>query len=73
MRAQDLLAEIGRLYRQLRARPDFGYSERSSAESRGLEDQIRRLADRYTRQTASTTDDHRQARVADSQYQAASP
>jgi len=82
MRANELLAEIQRLYTELRARPDFGYSNGSrrgegpSGITLALEDQIRTLSDRYKRQTeftTTTTTDDQSARGADSQYQAASP
>jgi len=75
MRAPELLAEIHRLYRQLRARPDFCGTKGTSVESLALEDQIRTLSDRYKRQTEfrTTTADDQAARGDDSQYQAASP
>jgi hypothetical protein len=81
MHANELLAEIQRLYAQLRANPSFGYSNGRLntpavvAEAGRLEDQIRSLSDRYKRLTAPPTDDreNEDARVADTQYQAASP
>jgi len=79
MRATEILAEIQRLYAQLRANPSFGYSNGRLATSEAvteagrLEDQIRTLSDRYKRLTSPTTDDHEETRVDHSQYQAASP
>lgn len=73
--ASQLLAEIGALYHQLHARPDFNRSVCTSPETIALEDQIRSLSDRYKRLTErrTTNDDEQDARVDHSQYQAASP
>jgi len=71
--AAELLAEIHLLWVAYRARPDFGYSKTPSPATQALEDQIRTLSDRYTRLTAPPTNDHEDARVVDSPYQAASP
>lgn len=71
--ASQLLAEIGALYHQLHARPDFNRSVCTSPETIALEDQIRGLSDRYKRLTERTNDDEKDARVDHSQYDAASP
>ena len=79
MRATEILAEIQRLYTQLRANPSFGYSNgrlntpEVVAEAGRLEDQIRTLSDRYKRLTSPTTDDHEERTWPSHSNQAASP
>ncbi len=79
MGALEILAEIQRLYKQLRALPTFNtYGRTITVEALQatavLEDQIRTLSDRYKRQTdPRTMTDEDQPRVTDSQVPSRQP